>query len=79
MDGTNLTLATTTGLVVTASQTKTQSFVAGSMLTTAGTQYGVHFPNIELPVGAKFDVYWQNLQAADNLSVLTYTYKEASL
>ena len=75
--GSYTTYQTNAGVAIAATQTKLQSFIAGSLLTTAGTQYGMHIPLIELPAGAKITIYCSNLAAGDNISAATYWYKEA--
>lgn len=75
MNGTDNTYITNAGLTITASQTKIQSFKSGSLITTAGTQYGMHFPEMELPAGATLFMFLSNIQAADDIGAMTYTYK----
>lgn len=62
-DGTNDLYATGNGLTITASQTKIQSWVRNSFVTTAGTQYGMHLPDIELLAGWKIQVGANNFDA----------------
>jgi hypothetical protein len=76
MDGANNFYISNALLTVTASQTKLISACTNSLITAATTQYGMHIPAIELPAGATFRFYWNTLQAADNLGVMTYFYKE---
>jgi len=77
INGADTTYASLGGLNITASQTKLQSFMANSLVITAGTQYGMHIPLMELPAGATILMYAVALQAGDNIGAMTYTYKEA--
>jgi hypothetical protein len=77
LDGTNYVYVSNSGLVITASQTKLQSFIRNSLITASGTQYGLHIPDVELPAGAKFGIALNNLQAGDDVTAMTYYYKEA--
>ena len=79
MDGTNITYQTLAGVNITASLTRVQSYVTGSFVTTAGTEYGQHLPDIELPAGATITMVAIALVAGDNISAATYYYKEASV
>ncbi len=68
------------GLVVTAGQTQTQTWARMSMQVTAGTQYGVHFPDLELGAACQIRVGINNFDAVaagDNASALTVYGKEA--
>ena len=68
---------TSAGLTITDGQTKRQTMVANSLVTTAGTQFGLHFPLIELPATSKLTMYLSNIQAGDACTAATYYYKEA--
>jgi hypothetical protein len=68
-----------TGHGVTTGETVEQSFCAGSLVTAADSAAGVHFPVMELGAGAVFLIDYFNLQGADNISAMTYFYKEAPL
>jgi len=79
-DGTNDIFDSVAGLTITAGQTRIQTWVRMSMLTTAGTQYGVHIPDIELQAGWKIQIAVNNFDtvaAGDNASALTVYVKEA--
>jgi hypothetical protein len=78
MDGTVIAFTSANGLGVTASQTKVQSFMANG-INVSTTQYGLYIPLLELPAGAKFEISYYLLQAGDNLTAMTYFYKEAPL
>jgi len=75
-NGTHYGFYSPAGLTVTASQSKQQSFVAGSFIVTAGTQYGMHFPLTELPAGAVIELTVNALQAGDDMGAARYFYKE---
>ena len=68
----------TAGLTVTAGQTKTQTWCKNSLVVTAGTQYGMHMPDIELSAGDKIYVYcalFDTVAPGDNCSALTVYWK----
>ena len=70
------------GLVITAGQTKTQTWNRMSMNVTVGTQYGVHFPDIEMSATWQLRVGINNFDtvaAGDNAGALTVYGKEAPL
>jgi hypothetical protein len=67
------------GLGITTGQTKQQSWTANSLLTAAGTQYGMHIPLLEMPAGTSITIPLTNIQGADNMTAFTYWYKEAPL
>ena len=73
-DGTNVVYQSNWGVTITAGQTKVQSWMAGSFITAAGTQYGMHIPDIELMAGWKVGVVsssFDTVAAGDNASALT--------
>jgi len=79
-DGTDIVFGTVQGLVITAGQTKTQTWVRMSLNTTPGLQFGIHFPDLELLAGWKVYVYITNfdtIAAGDNATALTVWIKEA--
>jgi len=71
------TFKSAAGLAITASQTKEQTFCANSLIVAAGTQYGMHFPLMDLPAGAIIQIDIGNIQAGDDSTAATYFYKEA--
>lgn len=78
-DGTRVLFVSAYGLVVTAGQTKAQSWARMSMITAAGTQYGLHFPDLELAAGSQIYVYcaaFDAVAAGDNCSALFAYVKE---
>lgn len=65
---------TAAGVVITAGQTNTQTWVRNSLITVAATQYGMHIPDLELPVGWRVQVAVNNFDAVaagDNATALT--------
>ncbi len=76
-DGTNISVVSPTSAAVTASTTAAvRSFSINSPLT--ATTYSNHLPAIELPAGAVIDIYWNSLQATDDIAAGRYLYKEAT-
>jgi len=79
-DGADYLFSSVLGLVITAGQTKVQTWMRMSMNTTAGLQYGIHFPDLELQPGWQMGVYCLNFDtvaAGDNASALVVYGKEA--
>jgi len=77
LDGVNASFVGLNGLVITASQTRVQSWMANSGLQTAGTEYGLSYPDIEIPAGGLIRLVISALDGGDNSSAATYYYKEA--
>jgi hypothetical protein len=79
-DGTTIMYKAPIGLTITAGQTRTQTWARDGLVVTAGTQYGMHIPHIEMLAGWKAYVYVANFDAVaagDNATALTIYGKEA--
>ena len=73
-DGIDVVFGSSQGLTITSGQTKVQTWMRNSYLTTAGTQFGLHIPDVECMAGWRIYVYIANfdaIAAGDNATALT--------